>query len=260
MKNYGFQQDTLAPEDYIFGGKVQLGGEVLQPDGQWNEYLPDVEIQNLNGIEPFACVSFATLNIVEILERRLYGTAQNWSDRFLATISGTKGKNGNTPKTVGQALRDNGCPPELDWAFDEKTNTYDKFYTDITKQIKTLALAFKAEYDFGYQYIPSDYDAIINQLQYSPVGFSAYAWTSEDGIYYRPQGTTDSHFVACYGYEKNRYWKIFDSYSNNGTVLKKVRWNSLPMQATRYTLHRQIVVESAWDRFVKLLRALLGYA
>ena len=257
--NSGYKPDSILPEDYVFGGIVQLGGEVLQPDGQWNGWLPDVEIQNLNGIEPYACVSFTILNVVEILERRLYGATGNWSDRFLATITGTREKQGNSPKTVAQGLRDEGCPLEKDWPFDETVTTYDKFYAPIPPELETLSLAFKAEYDFGYQYIPSNYDSLMNQLRYSPIGFSAYAWVKDDdGLYYRPQGASDGHFTVCYGYLKNHYWLIFDSYKNDGVVLKKVKWNSLPTQAMRFTLQRQIVVETAWSRFIQLLREILG--
>ena len=99
----------------------------------------------------------------------------------------------------------------------------------------------------------------MTALKYSPVGFSTYAWTKdENGLYYRPQGETDNHFVCVYGYEEGKYWKVFDSYFDNAQVLKKIRWDSLPMMCYRYTLHRQIVVESWWGKFILQLRSLLG--
>lgn len=252
---YGFIQDPVKEEDYIFGGG-KLGDAPLQADANWSGYLPDVEVQNLNGIEPYACVSFTTLNIVEILERRLYGATGNWSDRFLAAISGTKGRQGNSPSVVGETLKKQGVVEEKYYPFDSQINSYEKFYADIPGNLKTLALAFKAEYSFGYEHVPSNYDAMMEALKYSPLGFSAYAWVKdEDGLYYRPQGTSDTHFTVCYGYVRNNYWLIFDSYTEGGSALKKVKWNSLPQQCKRYTLNRQIVVESFWKKFINWIRS-----
>ena len=97
--NYGFILEPPKETDFIFGAQ-QLGDAPLQPDANWSGYLPDIEQQRLYGVETYACVSFTTLSIVEILERKLYGATSNWSDRFLALISGTKEKQGNTPSNV----------------------------------------------------------------------------------------------------------------------------------------------------------------
>lgn len=255
--NYGLQFDGIKPEDFVLGARNELGGKILAPDGQWDSFTPDGEVQNKNGVEPLACVSFTTLNCVEILERKEYGASSNWSDRFLASISGTKEKKGNSPQTVAETLRKRGCVPENDYPFD--VNTYEDFYKTVPQRLYTLALAFQAEYVLGHEYVPSNYDSLMEALKYSPLGFSVYAWVKDsDGLYYRPQGMSDGHFTVCYGYERNKYWKIFDSYADDGTVFKKVKWNSLPMQAKRYTLHRQVVIKSWFDKFIAQLRAILG--
>src|SRR3990167_4962175 len=98
MKNYGLIIEKPQKEDYIFGASP-LPYEELQPDGDWTSFLPYKEIQNLNGIEPYACVSFTILNCVEILIKRKYGKDTNWADRFLAANSGTK-EGGNSPNVV----------------------------------------------------------------------------------------------------------------------------------------------------------------
>lgn len=254
----GFIFEPLKETDYIFGDN-KLGDAPIQEDANWSGYLPDIEVQNLNGIEPLACVSFTILSIVEILERKLYGATSNWSDRFLAAISGTKEKKGNSPGTVAEILKDRGVVAEHYWPFDAQINSYEKFYADIPKNIETLALAFRAEYSFGYSHVPSNYDSLMRALQYSPIGFSVYAWVKNaDGLYYRPAGGIDGHFTVCYGYVKNNYWLIFDSYGENGEHLKKVKWDSLPQQAKRFTLNRQIVIQSWFDKFIAQLKAILG--
>ena len=259
MKNYGLIISPPEKTDYILGGATHLGGEVLVSDGQWDGFLPDNEIQNNNKVETYTCVSFATLNCVEILQKFEYGARTNYSDRFLGKISWTESFKGNTPRGVAEPLRKQGCVEEKEWPFDETINTWEKFYAEIPQKIKTLAVGFFAEYAFGYEAVRSNAKDIMEALKYSPVGFSVYAWVKDaDGLYSRPQGMTDNHFTCVYGYEEGKYFKAFDSYLNDGIVLKKIKWESLPMMCMRYTLHKQTVSQSWFDKFISQLKSLLG--
>jgi hypothetical protein len=257
--NNGFQLSEIKPTDYRFGDGLLGSESPLVPDGQWDAYLPLPEIQNLNNIEPSACVTFATLNCVETLERRVYGFTNNWSDRFLAKISGTT-RIGNDPTSVAETLRKKGCVPEADLPFNKSIDTFEKFYAPIAQNLMTLALEFPLQYSFGHSFVPSNEDSLMEALKYSPVLFSVYAWVQdENGLYFRPQGMSDGHAVMLYGYEKGEFWRIYDSYNNSGgNNLKKVRWDSLPMQAKRFTILRQIVNEKPWAVFVRWLRNYLG--
>ena len=259
-KNYGLIIVPPNPDDYIFGDN-KLGDLPIRPDGQYDAFLPDYEPQSRPGaFDSFACVTFSTLNCVEIMERMLFGATSNWSDRYLAKTSGTDLIRGNQPSVVAEVLKKKGCVPEKDLPFDISINSFEKFYATIADIIHTLAIAFSAEYSFGYSHVPSTTASIMGALKYSPVLFTVAAWyKDENGLYYRPQGETDGHAVVCYGFVEGQYWKILDSYADSeGTFLKKVRWDSLPMQCKRYTLNRQIVVETAWTKFLKLLREILG--
>ena len=257
--NYGLIIEPPKETDYVLGGAVSLGGTVLQENGQWNEYLPDNEIQNMHGLETYACVSFATTNCIEILEKRVFGKRSNWSDRFLAKMSDTDKKKGNTPNNVAETRRKKGIVREDEYPFD--VDTWEKFYAPIPKGIQTLAVGEGAEYGFGYEAVPLNAKSIMAALQYSPVSFSVYAWVKgDDGRYYRPQGESDNHLTVVYGYVEGKYWKAFDSYFSESQVLKKIRWDSLPMMCMRYTLDKNVVVTSAWDRFLLWLRqAIAGY-
>lgn len=257
---YGLKLDPIVPEkDFILGGYGSIGGDILAPDGQWDQWLPENEVQNKNGIEPEACVSFATLNCVEILERQEYGVTQNWSDRFLATASGTAAFHGNTPHAVAETLRKKGCVEEKYLPFDVSIDTYDKFYTDIPKSLYMLALEFFAQYDFAHEYVNPNAKDLMEALKRSPVVFTAYAWVQDqNGLYYKPEGAQDNHATVCYGYKEGEYWKIFDSYFADGIVLKKVRWDALPMQAKRFTLHRPSPDKSLLSRLIKRIREIFG--
>ncbi len=259
-KNYGLILTPPSDRDFIFGDN-KLGDSHINQSGQWDGWLPDYEPQSRPGaFDSYACVSFTTLNCIEIMERMLFGATTNWSDRFLAKMSETDKIRGNSPAVVAEILKSKGCVPEKDLPFSPEINSFESFYSTINYNLKTLALAFKAEYSFGYSHVQSNANDIKRALTYSPILFTVSAWyKDENGLYYRPQGETDGHAVCCYGYEDGKYWKILDSYADNeGTFLKKVRWDSLPMQCKRFTLNRQIVSESAWTRFVSLLKQILG--
>lgn len=259
MNNTGLILTPPKETDYIFGDN-KLGDSPINPSGQWDGWLPDWEAQSRPGaFDSYACVTFTTLTCVEIMERFHFGATSNWSDRFLAKLSETDKIRGNSPAVVAEVLKEKGCVPEKDLPFDITINSFEKFYETISNSLKTLAFAFKAEYAFGYSHVQSNAQDIMRALTYSPVLFTISAWYKDDnGLYYRPQGMTDGHATTCYGYEEGKYWKILDSYADGETFLKKVRWDALPMQCKRYTLTRQIFVETAWSKFLKLLRETLG--
>ena len=255
MRNYGYLPEKIEiGKDYVFGGFSSIGGEILQPDGKWDAFLPQEEDQNLNGVEPFACVSFTTLNCVEIIERRMYGRTENFSDRFLATISGTKAIGGNSPQTVAEALRKKGCVRETELPFSSDINTYDEFYGGVTNELQSKAMEFPAEFEFLHEYVAPSPAQIKEALKKSPLGVSVHAWLKDDkGLYYKPQGAQDNHFTVLFSYEEGHYWRIFDSYDNN---IKFLRWDYPFGVAKRYSLKRQVVNETAWQRFITWLRSL----
>jgi len=91
----GFIPDVIYPEDYVFGSG-QLRSEMLQPGGQWDEYLPSDELQKRNGLETMNCTVYGTLNCLEILLKRKYGIDENFSERYVGIAAGTTTA-GNSP-------------------------------------------------------------------------------------------------------------------------------------------------------------------
>src|SRR3990167_10083955 len=122
MNRYGLKLDVFKPDDYVFGASP-VPYEEINPSGDWSDYLPTRERQNLHNIETYACVTFTTLNAIEILIRKQYGLERNYSDRFLAMVSGTK-EGGNTPNTVAEFLRKVGVVGEEVWPFSPDINTF----------------------------------------------------------------------------------------------------------------------------------------
>ena len=234
--NYGFIYRAPEEGDYHQDGKVRLGGLPIMPNGDWSAFLPPDELQDRN-LPTMACATFGTLNAVEILERQEFGDTTDWSDRFLAEQSGTT-QQGNDPFTVAQTLRKGGVVYETDWPY--VGTTWGEFYqTPPYDTIVQAIVKFKGKYDFGYSYVGTDQQSMMNALQFSPLGADVFAWNvpDADGIYHR-NGAQSEHWIVIYGYEKNKYWKCLDTYDN---TRKKLAWDfgfTMPMQ---YTLHRTVL-------------------
>lgn len=240
MRKYGFKLDVPKPEDYVLGGFMALPKEVLQPDKNWQDFLPVKEYQNLNNIEPYACVTFTILNAIEILIKRKYGLDRNYSDRFLAAMSGTR-EGGNSPNSVAQYLHSEGVVLQEVWPFDQNIDSFEKFYSPVPPELIELAKEFLNEFDFKYEKVPSNPESISEALTYSPLLISVSAWFERDGKYYKPEGFIDNHATTLIYERENDFRRVFDSYADNedDPALKDLEWQALPMQAMRFFISKK---------------------
>ena len=260
IKNkYGFQYSEPKDGDFVHGDHL-LGTLAINPTGQWDLWLPEDEFQN-RGYETYSCVTQATLNCAEILQRKKYTDPTNYSDRFLATMSGTKTKGGNDFNTVAETFRKNGCCQETDWPFDAVD--YDAFYTTPSDKIIRLSQTQFANDNLGHSWITdTSPSSLKDALTYSPLSLSVHAWGTPDaqGIYHRTPGETDNHAITVYGYEEGEYWKVFDSYAQTH---KKLAWDYGFGMGKRWTLDRVIATNPNpdgwinWTIFIQYIRNLL---
>lgn len=225
-------------DHWLAGTERSIAGERLQPDRDWRPYRPSkVEIQNLNGIEPSACTNFAIHNAIEMVAKKKWGIDLDLSDRYFAKASGTRAGAGNGLHTVCEYWRHNGVVYETDWPFDATITTVDKFYATLPSYLYPKARKILGRFSFSHDWVTTSANELYDKLQDSPLAFSVYAWVKDDqGYYYRPQGKEDTHLTVCVYAEKGKYWEVLDSYKDGNVILKKVRWDSLPMQAKRISL------------------------
>lgn len=245
-QQYGFIHPEIQPSDYIFGD-AQIDAPILQADGQWDSYLPDFELQNI-GFETYACASFGSLNCIETLLKRKFNFNDNYSDRYIAKLTGTDKLHGNDPQKIAEFIRKNGDVLEYEWPMLNVT-TFDDYYRTPPAPLAPSALTFTNHYTFLHDYVPTDPKSLMNALRYSPVGFSVYAWQQiGDDLYAAaPDEISQNHWTMLYGYSEGLYWKVFDSYDNSH---KKVEWSHRPAFAKRY--HIDLAPQT-----VSLLQALL---
>ena len=227
--NYGFWGDIILPTDYIQGW-FKIPSEVLCENGQWDEWLPSVELQRRNDIETAACVRYTTLNAIEILQKRKYGIIADYSERYTSILTGDNIK-GTTPNKVADAIRKKGLISEYLLPFDDSVHNRKEYFSPspLPNNLTEIGTGWIKKWDFRHEWVfKPNYDDKIERLKtalkFSPVGIGVQAWTEGDGdgegVYFR--NGQDNHFTLLYGYEDNdyqQYWKVFDTYDNTHKAL-----------------------------------------
>ena len=151
--------------DYVAG---VLPYKVRNPSGDWTPFLPAPENQFSNHADSQACVTFSALNSIECQTKFLTGQEVNYSDRFIAKMSGTTPQ-GNTLYTVADTIRKLGLvwetdyptPPDFDW------NTY---YASVPPELITKALLWLNDWSLAYEWIePVTADNLIYHLKHAPL-------------------------------------------------------------------------------------------
>jgi hypothetical protein len=228
-KGHGFNAQKIRKQintdgDHWFLGANNVPMEVLQENGQWDEYLPEDEFQNMNGVETWACTCYGTLNALEILIKKKFGKKSNWAERYLAVLSAIRYGAGGSPHTVAENVRVKGNVAQSLLPFDTTITSWNKFMSPnpMTADMISQGRKWLDEYDFNHEWISNlTTQGLKDALRYSPLGIAVYAWYKKGEFYYNP-GRPDNHWVCCYGYVDGQYWKIYDSYDNTH---KKIAWN-----------------------------------
>ena len=239
LQGNGYIEPEIQEEDYILGDGM-LQGEVLQPDGQWLDYLPDPELQKRRGVETSNCVGFNTLENVEILLKRKYGGVHNYSERALGIMAGTYPP-GNDPHKVAETIRKQGLVPEYELPFTENILTVDEYYNPkpLPESLIQRGKEWLFWYDFKHEYVfdkgaslDEKHRSIIEALKYSPLGVSVFAWAQDANGVYQKLGR-DNHWTCLVGYKLGAYWLVRDSYEPH---LKTLEWNYDFGIAKRYAI------------------------
>ena len=222
-KNYGFIVPIIKEEDFHFGAG-QIVGQVLQESGQWDDFLPQPEDQNKNGIDVDGCTAFGTTNAYEILFRRKFGE-YDFSDRGLY-IEAKIRPPGADPNYVIDTFRKKASPKESSLPFDSSIDTLEKYWSPdpLPKNLVDEANQFLKGYVIGHDWVASGTvvspEVIKTALKFSPLCVGVYAWAL-DGDKYVRMGD-DCHWTVIYGYEDGQYWKVWDSYDPN---IKYLAWD-----------------------------------
>jgi hypothetical protein len=214
------------------GGVSGLDKTVLREDGQWDAYLPQYETQHFQYFDSMACVSFSMLNAIETVLFRKYGLQRNFSDRFIAKMSGTT-INGNDYWTVAETIRKGGLVDESVWSWLPWIKSFDDYYANVPQEVVDEAKKFLQEYKLAYEYVWDDPDHLIEGLKYGPLAVAVHAYCPLEGDVYTYCADRGNHSVLLYGYVLGQYWKIYDHYDNK---YKKLAWDTKFWCALRWDI------------------------
>jgi hypothetical protein len=247
-------EPVVIGKDYVFGGHSKLSGEVINPSGDWLPHIPKFEHQ-APSFETSACATFGTLNAFEILHKFIFGVELNLSDRFVAKGSNTDPAAGNSPNRVSEWFRKKWSVYEEDWPMDGVRNVED-YYAEIPSDLLIRATGLKGQNVWGYEFVNPSLINLLSALRKGVVGMSVALIADENGLYYKPAGWRDSHWVTLLNIRPNGNYTILDSYA---PYIKEVRADFVSEYALRYTLNEEKVdwIIRALDAIKKALAKLL---
>jgi len=238
MYNTGLIIKKPQPQDWRVGSVSGFDSAVLQKDHNWHEYLPIKENQFSRHFDTMGCVSFSALNCLEMLQKRKYGNEVNWSDRWLAKVSGTT-RRGNWLQSVADTIRHTGLLLESEYPYprQEAGFDWDDFYKDVPLSMFEEAGDFLKEYEVTYEWVDiRNRDNLLYSLRFTPLqvtGVFPSHRKAVDGIIPREEGL-HTHAYTIYGGKYGEYFDVFDHYT---VEKKKIAWDfDLGINAMRYNL------------------------
>ncbi len=247
-QNHGFQApEYIAPEHYVLGAS-ELPQEILRPDGQWHDFVPDIEVQKKNGLETMNCTNYGTLNCIETLHICKWPNEPHpdYSERYTGVLTGTT-RNGNDPHKVAEIIREYaGLIPESDLPFGSNICQWTEYYSPspMSENLLEEGKRWLAQYELGHEWVfpfgtsvAEKHTKIKEALKLSPVGASVYAWAKDDNDLFFKNGP-DNHWIMIIGYQEGAFWEIFDQYDG---CFKELVWDFDFGFAKRYHLDRKII-------------------
>lgn len=244
---HGLIIEPPSQTDYVAGVNSTLSGEEII-DGDWTPYIIDWEHQAPR-FETNGCASFGWVDALQGLKKQFDGSTFNLSDRFLAKISGTDPKRGNSPQKVAQTLREDWSCLEEDWPM-EGVNTVEEYYREPADLLYSKAKIIKGEDEFFYHNIPNPtLPKIREELKRGAVCMSVALMPDENGLWHKPTGWSDGHWVWVLKVNDDGTAIIKDTYE---PFKKTVRADFIPQVAYRGNINEVQV-----DWLITSLKALL---
>lgn len=210
-------KDQIKYKDWKFRGLTPIAGTAQNDMGNWEFYLPITEVQNASNYDRQACVTYSILNCIEALYKYQFQVERNFSDRYIAQLSGTT-HSGNSLAKVFETIQEYGLVDEELWP--DNATTWEEYYKSVPQEIVNEGLVFKQKYNLFREWVnPNNESDIEKALESAPLQ-ATVRYTTGDGIL-MPSGEPN-HAVVIYGCESGKYWKIFDSYQQSK---KRYNWN-----------------------------------
>lgn len=154
--------------DFIAGASP-IEYEIRNPQGNWKRPLAE---RQKNFLETMACVSFSGINCCESQEIHQTGKEENYSDRWIAKISGTT-KEGNYLYKVGDAIRNFGLVKESSYP-SRQDMKWDEYYAEIPPakfaELKAEGQEWLKKWDVKTEFvIPPSKENLMREIKHAPI-------------------------------------------------------------------------------------------
>ena len=174
------------PEDYVLGAETAVQMTERVSNGDWTPYSPSTEKQHSITFDTLSCTSFSFCNTAEFQMNYMFKHNQipqekvswlkekgyidntgtiNFSDRFLAIMSGTK-KTGNDFRTVAETARIKGLIPDKMFPFGG--STWEEYHNKdlITQEMIDTGLEFLKMFDIKWHWVFFDQDPKLSDTDF----------------------------------------------------------------------------------------------
>jgi len=224
-KNTGVIILPPSDTDFIVGAENQL--EFEDRNAKWDLYRPSKEKQYFKYFDSMSCVSFSHCNVVETQLNWMLQTGQlndikeklvdfiedglfNFSDRFLAKMSGTT-RTGNSLQKVADTARHFGFVPEKAWSWNDDFD-WDGYMAPIPDEVKEMGKLFLKYFEISYEWVGTAPSVIKHQLKHAPLQIATSTcpgWNAGEVIQACQKPV--SHAYMLDGYTDST-WEVFDHY------------------------------------------------
>lgn len=219
--NYGFKTPVIELDEHIFGSNNY--GDIINPSGQYDTYLPPFEPQSRD-FETQGCTVYGTHNGVEILHKFKFNEDKDFEELYNYLDAGTDPYSGGNPHKVCESIRKNGLEEAPKYPFPKTLNELLNLIGKPQPQnIVNDAKKYLENYKFNHVWVLQGYENeetrisdIKDALKYGVVCVSVSAW-NQSGDIYVDNGMPNNHWCVCYGWTE-RGWKIFDTYDHSTKI------------------------------------------
>lgn len=159
--------------DYKAGATVSaLPYIVVLESGDWEPLLPSEERQSNDGGDSMSCVTFAQLNTIESQEKKITGAEPNYSDRWIAKMSGTT-EEGNYLWKVADTIRKYGLVKEESYPRPAGTWNFSEYHKEIPEpllsQLKAEGAEWLKKWDVKYESVAFDRVSLMKHIKMAPL-------------------------------------------------------------------------------------------
>lgn len=234
--NFGYIAPVIETKkdgiNYVLGS-ANLAEPIINPSGDWMPYLPVSERQNHRGVETNGCTLHGTESAIEQQIIFKTGKKVNYSERYLTNVAKTRGildpRVGADPHKIAEMRRkDSGTIPEERAPWSDDIQTAEEYYSLDTAPLITEAKKWYGEWQVSHKWLwttnisPAEKRARIQDaLTKGTVCASVKAWHHRKGLYYKPEGSQDNHWVNIPQAKGNEPYKCLDSYpESEGDFIK----------------------------------------